>query len=63
MNKSKYTVTLNTPSNQRLVKRLALLTFSGVRGVLDNASKVPSIMTQASHDVCEAWQETSHPKA
>ena len=41
----------------------AKLTFSGVRGVLDNASKVPGIMAQASHDVCEAWQETSRPKA
>lgn len=63
MNTTKHTITLETPPSQRLVKRLAIMTFSGVHSVLHNASKVPDVMAQASHDVCEAWRETARPKA
>ena len=63
MNNIKHTIILKVPPSQRLVKRLALLTFSGVHSLLNNVSKVPDVMAQASHDVCEAWRETARPKA
>jgi hypothetical protein len=51
----------NSQHPDRLVKRAALSAFSALRIVAEHANKAPGILTQASADVRDAWQESARP--
>ena len=55
-------IQLDTPQSTRLVKRLALTAFCGVRYVAGTLSQLPVVATHTAHDICDAWRETALPK-
>lgn len=50
-----------TQTDERIVKRTALVTFRLLRTVAEHAKKAPGIMAQASTDIREAWAESARP--
>lgn len=63
MTKHKQTITLNPKQTNRMVKRLALLTFSSMRGALHGSTKLSTVVTQAASDIRDAWRETARSNA
>lgn len=55
-------IQLEAPSKTRIVKRLALTAFSGVRVVASALSQLPVLTTHTAHDIRDAWRETASPK-
>ncbi len=57
--KHQQTITLDPKPSNRMVKRLALLTFSSMRGALHGSTKITTVINQAASDVRDAWCETA----
>ena len=55
-------IQLDAPKKTRLVKRLALTAFSGVRYVAGTLSQLPVVASHTAHDIRDAWRETALPK-
>ncbi len=63
MSKTTHTITLKSTESKRFVKLLALYAFSTLRHTTNNASKIPSALSDAASDVRDAWRESANQKA
>ena len=55
-------IQLDAPQSTRLVKRLALTAFCGVRYVAGALGQLPVVASHTAHDIRDAWRETALPK-
>lgn len=55
-------IQLEATQQKRLVKRLALTTFTGVRYLAGALAQLPVNTAQTAQDICDAWRETAAPK-
>jgi hypothetical protein len=55
-------IQLEAPTKTRIIKRLALTAFSGVRVVASALSQLPEVTTLTAHDIRDAWIESAIPK-
>ena len=56
-------IQLDTPTQSRVVKRLARSAFIGVRLAAQALAQLPVIAKHTTLDIVEAWQESAHPKS
>lgn len=63
MSKTTHTITLKSPTQKRIVKRLALFAFSTLRSTASGASNLSTVLIEAASDVRDAWRETANLKA
>jgi hypothetical protein len=62
MNIQNHIIKLQAPIKTRIIKRLALTAFSGVRVVASALSQLPEVTTLTAHDIRDAWIESAIPK-
>jgi len=50
-----------TTTDDRLVKRGALLAFRALRAVTEQTRKAPGFIAQTTADIADAWRESASP--